>query len=362
VIEDRRKIVVRAKLGLATSSVMGIEANPNLRSFMDITSLLQEAVSKGASDLHLSSGMPPILRIDGDLIRMDEAVLSDRVLRQQLEEVRPNPNTQQLEQDFSYEIKDLSRFRVNIFHQLRGISAVFRVISKEVPSLESLSMPPIVTKLCNLPKGLVLVTGPTGCGKSTTLAAMIRYINSTQPKHILTLEDPIEYTHIPDKCLIQQREVHHHTESFQAALRSALREDPDVILLGEMRDLETIRLALTAAETGHLVFATLHTSSCAMTIDRIIDVFPAGEKDLVRALLSESLQAVISQNLIKKKGGGRIVTQEIMICTSAIRNLIRENKTPQIFSAIQTGQAHGMNTMEQSLKALASQRLIDAPE
>lgn len=327
---------------------------------MDLMQLLAEAVRLKASDLHLSSGMSPILRIDGDLTPIEgAALLEDSWLQDQLAKIRPKEGTQRLEQDFSFPLPGWGRFRVNIFHQLRGISAVFRVISETVPTLEALSVPPILKTLCELPNGLVLVTGPTGSGKSTTLAAMIQHINLTEAVHIITMEDPIEYVYTSEKSLIQQREIHQHTESFQDALRASLREDPEVILVGEMRDLETIRLALTAAETGHLVLATLHTNSCAATINRIIDVFPAGDKELVRSMLSDSLQAVISQTLMQKKGGGRVAVQEIMVCTTAIRNLIREDKISQIMSAMQTGRASGMRTMEDSLKELKAKGLID---
>ena len=257
---------------------------------------------------------------------------------------------------------NIARFRVNAYQQQRGPSIAFRAIPDNVPTLGELGFQGRFENLCDLPNGIIIVTGPTGSGKSTTLAAMIDYINTTMNKHIITIEDPIEFIHKCKNCLINQREINHSTKSFNAALRSALREDPDIILVGEMRDLETIRLALTAAETGHLVFATLHTNSAAKTIDRIIDVFPAAEKDMVRAMLAESLRAVIAQTLLKRPGGGRIAAQEVMVCTPAIRNLIRENKIPQILSAIQTGQAQGMNTMEQHLQKLAQENLIAIPE
>jgi twitching motility protein PilT len=325
-----------------------------------VNDLLKKAVELKASDLHLSSGVAPIVRVDGDLITLDgEAVLTNEFLQKELGDIRPKIGSEKFEQDFSYEIKGLSRFRVNIFIQTRGISAVFRVIPDEAVTLEELMMPPIMKELCELSHGLVLITGPTGSGKSTTLAAMVHHINTTQSKHLLTLEDPIEFTHKSEKCLVQQREVHQHTESFSDALRAMLREDPDVILIGEMRDLETVRLALTAAETGHLVFATLHTNTAPTTINRIIDVFPAGEKDLVRSMLAESLRAVMSQTLLKRIGGGRVAAYEILISTPAVRNLIREDKIPQILSAIQTGQEKGMKTLGQHLKELAEQGLIE---
>jgi len=264
--------------------------------------------------------------------------------------------------DFSVTIPKVGRFRVNVFMQDRGISAVFRTIPTIIPSMEQLGMGNIFKELCERKKGIVLVTGPTGSGKSTTLAAMVDYINAEHYKHILTLEDPIEFVHPSKRCMINQREVHRDTKSFDAALRSALREDPDVILVGEMRDPETIRLALTAAETGHLVFGTLHTSSAPKTIDRIIDVFPAAEKSMVRSMLSESLQAVVCQALIKRKGGGRVAAHEIMIGTSAIRNLIREEKIAQMTSAMQTGSQHGMQTLDQHINELLTKNIIEYDE
>jgi twitching motility protein PilT len=266
------------------------------------------------------------------------------------------------ETDFSFEIPELARFRVNAFNQARGAAAVFRTIPTEILTLEDLAAPKIFKDISMYPRGIVIVTGPTGSGKSTTLAAMVDYVNDNRPDHILTIEDPIEFVHKSRRCLINQREVHRDTLGFNEALRSALREDPDVVLVGEMRDLETIRLALTAAETGHLVFATLHTSSAAKTIDRIVDVFPAGEKDMVRSMLSESLKAVISQTLLKKNGGGRIAAHEIMIATAAIRNLIREGKIAQMYSAIQTGQSLGMQTLDQCLQELLAKGLVSREE
>jgi twitching motility protein PilT len=268
-----------------------------------------------------------------------------------------------LECDFSFEIPNLARFRVNAFVQQRGAAAVMRTIPSKVLTLEQLNAPKIFTDIANTPRGLVLVTGPTGSGKSTTLAAMLNYINENEYGHILSVEDPIEFVHESKKCLINQREVGPHTLSFANALKSALREDPDYILVGEMRDLETIRLALTGAETGHLVFGTLHTSSAAKTIDRIIDVFPAAEKEMVRAMLSESLRAVISQTLLKTKdGAGRVAAHEIMIATPAIRNLIREAKVPQMYSAIQMGQALGMQTLDQTLQDMVRRNLINVAD
>jgi twitching motility protein PilT len=267
-----------------------------------------------------------------------------------------------LECDFSFEIPNLARFRVNAFNHNRGAGAVFRTIPSEILSLEKLGAPNIFKEISDYPRGVVLVTGPTGSGKSTTLAAMVDHKNDTEYGHILTVEDPIEFVHQSKKCLINQREVHRDTLGFNEALRSALREDPDVILVGEMRDLETIRLALSAAETGHLVFGTLHTSSAAKTIDRIVDVFPADEKEMVRAMLSESLKAVISQTLLKKQGGGRVAAHEIMIGTPAIRNLIRENKIAQMYSAIQTGQSFGMQTLDQDLQRLVKANVVTRQE
>lgn len=330
---------------------------------MDIEHLLTQAVEQDASDTHLSSGLAPKARVEGEVVNLNDDVLDPNELSQSLlgllTDIQKEKLEEQYELDFSYEIEGLARFRVNYFYQNRGISAVFRSIPTKVLTLEDIKAPPLLTNLCQLPRGLVVVTGPTGSGKSTTLAAMLDYINQSFSKHMLTLEDPIEFVHQSSASIVQQREVGEHTLSFANALRVALREDPDVILVGEMRDLETIRLALTAAETGHLVFSTLHTSSAAKTINRIIDVFPAGEKSLVRSMLSESLQAVVAQVLIKKKGGGRVAAQELMTCTPAIRNMIREDKIPQIYSAIQTGRKFGMQTLEQALTELVNQDLIE---
>jgi len=332
---------------------------------MDIKNLLSYAVEHHASDLHLSSGMPPLIRVDGDLQPIEnEAVIEHEVLLESLKKVLPPQRytdlTENLEVDLSLSVSGLdARFRVNVFFQLRGVSAAFRIIPMKIATLEELNMPKSLYDLAQLPHGLILVTGPTGCGKSTTLAAMVDHINKNRARHIITIEDPIEFVYPQTKGLLQQREVHQQTKSFANALRAALREDPDVILVGEMRDLETIRLAMTAAETGHLVFATLHTNSAAKTMNRVIDVFPSGEKDLIRTMLSDSLQAVISQRLFKKKDKGRIAAQEIMLCNLAIRNLIRENKIPQIESVIQTGKTHGMQTLKDSIKGLVSNNLVD---
>jgi len=329
---------------------------------MDITELLAASVSLGASDLHLSAGLAPMVRIDGEVRALDQPAVGPTQVAQLLESILTEQQQKDfetsLETDFAFELLGVARFRVNVFQQHRGIGAVFRTIPSQVRSLESLGLGEVFRRIAGLPRGLVLVTGPTGSGKSTTLAAMIDYLNSHRHQHILTLEDPIEFVHEPKSALINQRQVHRDTHSFSAALRSALREDPDVILVGEMRDLETIRLALTAAETGHLVFGTLHTTSAAKTVDRVVDVFPAGEKAMVRSMLSESLQAVVSQVLVKKVGGGRVAAHEIMLGTPAIRNLIREDKVAQMYSAIQTGGALGMKTLDMSLKALVSQGLI----
>ncbi|MFO1258269.1 MAG: type IV pilus twitching motility protein PilT [Gammaproteobacteria bacterium] len=330
---------------------------------MDITELLTFSVKNNASDLHLSSGLPPMIRVDGEMRRINVPPLAHKAVHGLIYDIMNDKQRKEyeefLEVDFSFELPNIARFRVNAFNQNRGAGAVFRTVPSKVLTLEELSAPPIFKEIAQHPRGLVLVTGPTGSGKSTTLAALVNYINEQKHGHILTIEDPIEFVHESKKCLVNQREVHRDTHGFTEALRSALREDPDVILVGEMRDLETIRLALTAAETGHLVFGTLHTTSAAKTIDRIVDVFPAGEKEMVRSMLSESLRAVISQTLIKKNGGGRVAAHEIMICTAAIRNLIRENKVAQMYSAIQTGQNIGMQTLDQALKRLIEEGSIN---
>src|SRR3990172_3832661 len=310
---------------------------------MDIAELLAFTFKQGASDLHLSAGLPPLIRVDGDVKRINVDPLDDRAVHNMIYDIMSDKQQKDfeefLETDFSFELPNIARFRVNAFNQQRGPGAVFRTIPSKVLSLEQLNAPEIFKKICDQPRGLVLVTGPTGSGKSTTLAAMINHINENQHEHILTVEDPIEFVHTSKNCLVNQREIGRDTLGFNNALRAALREDPDIIMVGEMRDLETIRLALTGAETGHLVFGTLHTSSAAKTIDRIIDVFPADEKEMVRAMLSESLRAVISQSLLKTKdGSGRVAAHEIMIGTPAINNLIREAKVAQMYSAIQTGQ------------------------
>jgi twitching motility protein PilT len=334
---------------------------------VDITQLLAFSVKNNASDLHLSSGLPPMIRVHGDVRRINVEPLDHKAVHAMVYDIMNDMQRKHYEEyfevDFSFEIPGLARFRVNAFNQNRGAGAVFRTIPSKILTLEDLNAPRSFGDLALKPRGLVLVTGPTGSGKSTTLAAMVDHLNDNEYGHILTIEDPIEFVHTSKKCLVNQREVGPHTLSFSNALRSALREDPDAILIGEMRDLETIRLALTASETGHLVFGTLHTSSAPKTIDRIIDVFPAAEKDMVRAMLSEALVAVIAQTLCKlKDGSGRVAAHEIMIGTPAIRNLIRENKVAQMYSMIQTSQAHGMQTLDQNLADLVRRSVISAAE
>ena len=334
---------------------------------MDITQLLAFSVKNKASDLHLSAGLPPMIRVHGDVRRINVDPLTHKQVHAMVYDIMNDVQRKQfedsLECDFSFEVQGLARFRVNAFHQQRGAGAVFRTIPSKILTLAQLNCPPVFADLALKPRGLVLVTGPTGSGKSTTLAAMVDHLNESHYGHILTLEDPIEFVHEAKKCLVNQREVGPHTLSFANALRAALREDPDCILVGELRDLETIRLALTAAETGHLVFGTLHTSSAAKTVDRVVDVFPAAEKDMVRAMLSESLVAVISQTLCKTKdGNGRVAAHEIMLGTAAIRNLIRENKIAQMYSSIQTGQSLGMQTLDQCLADLVRRNVIAPAE
>src|SRR5438309_4014885 len=329
---------------------------------MDIAELLAFAVKNRASDLHLSAGLPPMIRVHGDIRRINLPPMEHEDVHAMVYDIMSDAQRktyeEMLECDFSFGIPNLARFRVNAYNQERGAAVAFRTIPSKVLSLEELATPRIFAEMTNNPRGLILCTGPTGSGKSTTLAAMTNHVNENEYGHILTIEDPIEFLHESKKCLINQREVGPHTLSFANALRAALREDPDYILVGEMRDIETIRLALTAADTGHLVFATLHTSSAAKTIDRIIDVFPAGEKPMVRSMLSESLRAVISQSLLKKVGGGRIAAHEIMVGIPAIRNLIREDKVAQMYSSIQTGSQHGMQTLDQCLQDMVKRGLV----
>jgi twitching motility protein PilT len=329
---------------------------------MDISELLAFSVKNGASDLHLSAGLPPMIRVDGDIRRINVPDLDHKEVHALVYDIMNDKQRRDYEEffetDFSFELPGVARFRVNAFNQDRGAAAVFRTIPSKVLTLEQLGCPGFFAEVTKQPRGIILVTGPTGSGKSTTLAAMVNHINENEYAHILTIEDPIEFVHQSKKSLINQREVHRDTHGFAEALRSALREDPDVILVGEMRDLETIRLALTAAETGHLVFGTLHTSSAAKTIDRVIDVFPAAEKSMVRSMLSESLQAVISQTLLKKVSGGRTAAWEIMVGTAAIRNLIREDKVAQMYSAIQTGRKEGMQTLDQHLQELVDKGIV----
>ncbi|MDB5805237.1 MAG: pilus retraction protein PilT [Betaproteobacteria bacterium] len=334
---------------------------------MDISELLAFVVKNKASDLHLSAGLPPMIRVHGDVRRINLPAMDHSEVHGMIYDIMNDSQRkhyeENLECDFSFAIPNLARFRVNAFVQNRGAGAVMRTIPSKILSLEELGAPKSFGDIANQPRGIVLVTGPTGSGKSTTLAAMVNHINEEEYGHILTVEDPIEFVHESKKCLINQREVGPHTLSFNNALRSALREDPDVILVGEMRDLETIRLALSAAETGHLVFGTLHTSSAAKTIDRIVDVFPAAEKEMVRSMLSESIRAVISQTLLKTKdGSGRVAAHEIMIGTPAIRNLIRENKIAQMYSSIQTGQQYGMQTLDQNLTDLVKRNIVSPSE
>ena len=333
---------------------------------IDISKLLTFAVQQGASDCHISSGEPPMVRLHVDFKTLDHPALSQdethALIYDMMSDVQRKNFEEHRECDFSFDLGDIARFRVNVFVQGRGLGAVFRTIPTEILPLEKLGMPPILRQICDREKGLVLVTGPTGSGKSTTLAAMIDYLNNTYEGHILTIEDPVEFVHKSKKCLVNQRELGVHTLSFANALRAALREDPDIILVGEMRDLETIQLALTAAETGHLVFATLHTSSAPKTVDRIIDAFPPNQQAQVRAQLSETLEAVLTQTLLKKKAGGRVAAVEIMMGTTAVRNLIREGKLHQIPGVMQASQKDGMQTMDMALLELANRGIVTKAE
>ncbi|MBX7138382.1 MAG: type IV pilus twitching motility protein PilT [Oligoflexia bacterium] len=329
---------------------------------MDITQLLQFAVQQNASDLHISAGEPPMIRVHGDIKKLKAPPLTSEQTQAMIYDIMGDSQRKNFEEhsdlDFSMQLGEAARFRVNVFRQNRGLGAVFRQIPTRILTLEELGMPPILADISRKEKGLVLVTGPTGSGKSTTLAGMINLINEELEGHILTIEDPIEFVHRSKKCLVNQREVGPHTQSFSNALRAALREDPDIILVGEMRDLETIQLALTAAETGHLVFGTLHTSSAPKTVDRVIDVFPPSQQAQVRAMFAESIQAIITQTLCKKIGGGRIAGLELLLGTTAVKNLIREGKIHQIPSVMQTQQSAGMQTLETHLQQLVDRNLI----
>ncbi len=332
-----------------------------------IDAFLKLMVDKGASDLHMAAGNPPILRIHGDLQRVKYKILENDELKAMLYEITPEERIKVFEEtgdvDFGFELPGLARFRVNLFQQKHGIGAVFRLIPSKVKTAEELGLPGIVTKLAMLPKGLVLVTGPTGSGKSTTLAAIIDYANRNRQDHILTIEDPIEFVHKSQGCLVNQREVGVHTKSFASALRAALREDPDIILVGEMRDLETISLAIEAAMTGHLVLATLHTLNAAKTVDRIIEIFPHAQQPQIRSTLADSLRAVVSQTMFKRiDRPGRVVAFEILIATPAARNLIREGKTYQIPSIIQTGRKYGMISLDDSIMELLKKGIISPEE
>ena len=333
---------------------------------MDITQLLAFGVEQGASDCHLSAGEPPMIRIDGDLKKLDNPALTKEEVHALVYDIMNDAQRRAFEEthecDFSFELGKVARFRVNVFLQRKGEGAVFRTIPTKVLSLEELGMPPILKQLCEKDKGLILVTGPTGSGKSTTLAGMVDYINNSYEGHILTVEDPIEFVHLSKKCLVNQRELGPHTHSFANALRSALREDPDIILVGEMRDLDTIQLALTAAETGHIVFGTLHTSSAPKTVDRIIDVFPPNQQAQIRAQFAESIEAVITQTLLKKKVGGRVAALEILTGTTAVRNLIREGKIHQIPGTMQVSQKDGMQTMDMALTNLVTRGIVTREE
>jgi twitching motility protein PilT len=332
-----------------------------------IDKLLMAAKDAGASDLHLCTGCPPLVRLHGEIRPLEGFPAFDaEVLQAELFRITPQQNQEEFNErndtDFGYTIPKLSRFRANMFRDRKGPGAVFRAIPFEIPTVEQLGLPPRVLELCSLTKGLVVVTGPTGSGKSTTLAALIDYINTTRSDHLITIEDPIEFMHRNKKCLVNQREVFTHTRSFKDALRAALREDPDIVLVGEMRDLETIAIAIETAETGHLVFGTLHTTTAPSTVDRIIDQFPTDRQEQIRTMLSESLRGVISQVLCRKKEGGRVAAYEILLANSAVSNLIRERKTFQLFSVMQTGRTQGMQTMSDSLLELVKKGIVDPDE
>jgi twitching motility protein PilT len=336
------------------------------QGFMDVTELLAFGVEQGASDCHLSAGEPPMIRIHGDLKKLDHPSMTREEVHNLVYDIMGDAQRKIFEEthecDFSFEMGEVARFRVNVFLQRKGEGAVFRTIPTKIQTLDELGMPPILRQLCDKEKGLILVTGPTGSGKSTTLAGMVDYLNNSFEGHILTIEDPVEFVHQSKKCLVNQRELGPHTHSFANALRAALREDPDIILVGEMRDLETIQLALTAAETGHIVFGTLHTSSAPKTVDRVIDVFPPSQQAQIRAQFAESIEAVITQTLLKKKGGGRTAALEIMTGTTAVRNLIREGKIHQIPGTMQVSQKDGMQTMDMALINLVSRGMVSKEE
>lgn len=333
---------------------------------MDVTALLTFASQAGASDVHLSSGEPPMIRLHSEMKRLDHPALSRETVHNMIYDIMNDGQRksfeERLELDFSFDMGAIGRFRVNVFMQQRGEGVVFRTIPSKILSIEQLGLPPILKRMTDKEKGLILVTGPTGSGKSTTLAAMVDYLNDTFEGHIITIEDPIEFTHRSKKCLVNQRELGSHTYSFSNALRAVLREDPDIILVGEMRDLETIQLAITAAETGHLVFGTLHSPSAPGTVDRVIDVFPAEQQEQIRAQFADSIEAVVTQTLCKKKGGGRVAALEILVATTAVRNLIREGKNHQIPSAMQVGQKDGMQTMDMALIELVNKGLVTREE
>jgi twitching motility protein PilT len=345
------------------SRFMPAEVNSPARNRMD--KMFYEMADGGASDLHLSTSMPPMVRKDGKMKQLDcdEEIFTAETMKELLTSIMPPKNQEEFERrhdtDFAYQIEGLARFRANVFMDRKGMGGVFRVIPAKITTAEQLGLSKAILDLCNLSKGLVVVTGPTGSGKSTTLCAMVNYINYQREDHIITIEDPIEFTHENQKCLVNQREVHNHTDSFKDALRAALREDPDIILVGEMRDLETIAIAIETAETGHLVFGTLHTTTAASTVDRIIDQFPADRQQQIRVMLSESLKGVISQTLLPKKGGGRVAALEVLIVTPAISNLIREGKTFQIPSAMQTGKQHGMVMLNDALMDLVQKGIVE---